>query len=214
MSLSMPVYLVLLFLTGVLAIKQWPFLKSADKLIAAMVFIAMLQETVAYACDKLMQNNMFTYHFYSPVEFVIVCLYFNANSRLLGKRNTGIALAVFGVLVSIMNTLLFQPLNTFNSYFVLFEATTIIILCLLSLFETLSDNFLEFRKLSHFWITVALLLYWSCTYTSWGIFSLININDRSMLYLAEWILYCSNLMFYLLIGAVFLNYKKLILSGT
>ncbi len=212
MELRLPIYILLVLITFISGYRRWNMLYKADKIITILMGLTLVQELAAYLCFKIFRNNMFTYHIYSPVEFFLICLYFNTSSAFLKRTNIGIIIGVAGVVLSIINSWYFQPLNTFNSYYLLFEGTVIIILCLFSLCEILLADIPDFRKRSYFWITLALMFYWSVTYTGWGIYNLLDAGRSSLYIISERIIYTANLMFYLGIAAIFFNYHKLISS--
>lgn len=204
------IYLLLLFITFCLGARKWGILQASDKVITVLIGLTLLQEATAFLCYKYIGNNIFTYHIYSPIEFFLICFYFNLINKILRKNNIGLLIGIAGVIVSIINTSNFQPLKTFNSYYLLFEGTIIIILCLLTLCDVLLSDSFDFNRRSYFWITLALMLYWSITYTGWGIFNLLNAENRSFLKTFMVISQGSNIVFYISIGFVFIYYKKFI----
>ena len=204
------VYLTLLAITFCLGIYRWRQLNSSDRIIAVLIALTLVQEIVAFVGYWFWRHNLFTYHFYSPIEFFIICYYFNSNSAILVKRNWGILLGVFGIGVAIVNTLFFQPITVFNSYYLIFEATFIIILCLLSLAEQLLDDSVHLKS-TQFMITVVLLLYWSLTYIGWGVFE--RLVSGWLLRISKVLLQLTNYIFYASIAIIFLRYHKLNRSG-
>jgi hypothetical protein len=204
------IYLFLLSIILVLGFRKWNILQPADKVIIVLIGLTLLQETAAFLCYKYMGNNIFTYHIYSPIEFFLLCMYFNQINRMLKRKNIGLLIGIAGIAVGIINTSRFQSLMTFNSYYLLFEGTIIIILCLLTLCDILLSDSLDFNKRSYFWVTLALMLYWSITYTGWGIFNLLDAKNTSLLKTFTTISQGSNIVFYLSIGLIFTYYKKFI----
>jgi len=213
-TLKYPVYFGVLLMTLVLGCRKWKELQTADKVLASLIAITILQEIIAYFSYKIIKNNMYTYHFYSPIELFLICYYFNERSRFLKKRNIGLIIGGVGIVVSLANTIYLQPLKIFNSYYLLFEGAAIILLCLLSLSDILLNELIDFKKQSFFWITLALLFYWSTTYTGWGIFGMLDMRKSGLLKILEIVLFFSNLSFYGVISMVFINYKKLTPSVT
>lgn len=213
MELRQPIYLILLSTTFLMCCFRWRNLKPADKLIPTLLGLTVLQELAAYGCYKLYQNNMPTYHIYSPVEFFILCLYFNRSTKTFGKRNLGFSIGLIGVAAGIINTAYLQPILTFNSYYLLFEGTVIIIMCLVSLCEILLEETQDFINRPSFWFILALMLYWSVTYTGWGVFNLLQGTSSKLHIVFTSILYIANLLFYATIAVISITYKKQISSG-
>jgi hypothetical protein len=119
-----------------------------------------------------------------------------------------------GIFISIANTVFLQPFKIFNSYYLLFEGTIIILLCLLSLSDILLNELPDFKNQSFFWVTLALLFYWSTTYTGWGVFGVLEMRKSPIIKIIEIVLFFSNMSFYGVISYVFINYKKLTHSAT
>lgn len=214
MYFKFPMYFGILFITLVLGCRRWRQLKRADKMLVLLVGLTILQEIVAYGCYKVFRNNMFTYHVYSPIEFFVICLFFNEQNKILKQNNIGIGLGIIGILAGISNTVFLQPLNVFNSYYLLFEGTMIILLCLLSLYSILINDNVNFKMQSFFWVTLALMFYWSITYTGWGVFSFIDMKKKTLYHIYDIVIYVSNLMFYSFLSIILFNYKKLNYSVT
>lgn len=212
MDAGQRIYLLLLLITFALGCSKWRMLLYADKVLVILIGLTFLQETAANLVYTITGSNAVTYHIYSPIEFFLLCLYFNDTNPLFKKNRTGIVIGVSGVLLSIGNTIWLQHVNTFNSYYLLFEGTCIVILCLLSLCGILLDEQLDFKRQPYFWVTLCLLFYWCLTFTSWGVYNLLDDSSIILSNTMEVTLYTANVLLYACIATVFFNYKKLIHS--
>jgi hypothetical protein len=68
-------------------------------------------------------------------------------------------------------------------------------------------------QFAHFWITLCFLVYWSTTFTGWGIYTVLNQQDFVLNPIFDKVLTVANFSFYLGIAAIFVLYKKLTPSG-
>jgi hypothetical protein len=140
-------------------------------------------------------------------------MYFDRSVGFKRPYRFGLFVSAGGVILSLINTLFFQPYDQINSYFLLFEGCAIIGLCLLSFYRLLIREDVMPGKMVHFWITICFLFYSSLTYANLGLYGKIVGHDNQFAKIFSWTLLGANLLFYLGIAFVFLRYKKLIPSG-
>jgi hypothetical protein len=203
------IYVLLLVIAASASIAQWKSLSRGERFFSVLLMITVVQETVAHVMSIVYRNNLPTYHFYSPVELALTSLYLSDTTSFLHKRKMGYWIAGIAVGAGILNTTLFQPLEVFNTYYLLFESTIIIVLCLLSFYEmALGEEGLPYRS-AQFWIVVFLLLYWSSTFFSWGVYNLLPSPRPPRFAIIGTILTAANMLFYAGVAVIFLSYGKL-----
>lgn len=213
MFIKLIAYLGLLLVTSVAGVASWSKLRAVDRLIAVLMILTLLAETSAFTIFYNRGNSFIVYHLYNPIQFLLVSLYFNRSTRQLRKHNVGLYIGSIGLLLGILNSVCFQRPTNSNSYFLLFEGTVIIIYCLLAFHQILLDEELLPFGFAHFWITVCFLIFWTTTFTGWGIYAVTDESDDTINSLFDKVLTVANFVFYGGIASVFLNYKKLIPSG-
>lgn len=174
------------------------------------MFTTFVNEVSAFIAAVLWHNNLPLYHIFSPIEFFLTSLYFNCSISYFRKRNVGVIVGIIGVAVSILNILFFQNITTVNSYFLLFEGTVIIIYCLLSLHQILLDEEHLPYRFAHFWITLCCLIYWSSTFTGWGLYAVLSEEDIKLVAFFDKVLTAANFILYIGIGTTLVLYKRLI----
>lgn len=204
------IFLLTAFFTGA---SKWKIFARTDRWLVLLMGITIVQEACAYFFSMRFRSNLITYHVYSPVEFFIICSYFNGTVRLLKRRHAGIIIGVAGIVIAVLNTLLLQPLSSINSYYLLFEGCLIIILCQFSLLQILMNEEANPYRLMSFWITVCFLFYWSITFAGWGLYGILVQRHLTAGPVVDMVLYLSNLIFYIVIACIFFNYSRLIPSG-
>jgi len=106
------------------------------------------------------QNNLFVFHIFNPVEYVILSmLYISAFQNVKVKSVIRISMPVV-VVLSIVFALFVQPLNVNNSYFIMIESVLIVVWSLLFLRETIIlQKESQLQRFPMFWISVGLLFY-------------------------------------------------------
>ncbi len=207
------IYLLVLCLAAIATLSRWRLLSSADRWIPVLILATLTQECIAYVMSRVFGNNYPSYHVYTPIEVAIICMYFDRSMRFRSPYVIGGSIAGFSVLLSVFITWKLQPMNTYNSYFLLYEGCLVIVFCLLSFYKLLIRDDLTPVKMAHFWLTICFLLYWSLVFANLGLFNLIPSEQKFLRSTFIWALYCANLLFYLGIVTVFVRYKKLIPSG-
>lgn len=213
LTLAFVLYEALLLFTAASAISRWRFLSNADKWIAILLLITILQEGIAGVLRTLYVNNFITYHIYTPIELYFIINYFIRATRVKNATILGITLGLFAVLLSILNTIYLQGLKQWNSYYLLFEGIVVICFCLFSFYRILIRDNVTPKNMALFWISSNFLFYWCLTFINVGMYPLIIGTTNLLRLLISTTLLYANLLFYAGIAIVFLRYKKLVPSG-
>ena len=212
MPLFIVFYLGLLVTINGLTVLRWNFLSKADKQIAILILITTLDELVAYLVQQSHQNNLVVYHAYSPLELLCISLYFNESIILFKRYGIGIIVAILGFAFAIFNAIFLQKTSTMNFNFLLLEGAVINVYCLFAFRQIALGGIDKLQRLAQFWITSSLLLYWSLTFTGWGITAIAGQQTNSVFGVFYKVLTTVNFLFYITIALVFCFYKKLIPS--
>jgi hypothetical protein len=211
-NIVLAAYFVLLTLTGLMALARWNKLSRSDKRICFLLVLTILNEAVARYLSVTYHNDMVAFHIYSPLELLVFCCYFNDFVPVLRRHNKGLWLGITGLAFALINMAYFQPADTLNSNFLLFESVSVVALCLASYCHILSDIGLPYRSSAQFWITTAMMGYWSFSLVQWGMYMLLQ-GDASAYHPVIYFLWFVNFSFYLVLLSVFSFYNKLIPSG-
>ncbi|MEO6831234.1 MAG: hypothetical protein ABI378_03185, partial [Chitinophagaceae bacterium] len=169
-----------------------------------------IAEVVARMAAIRFGNNMPVYALYSPIELLLICLYFNFSIPTLQRRGIGWYLAILGILVSVLNAVFFQPLTTFNSNFLYFEGVVIIGLSLYSFyFLVRSSDDLQLTKLRHFWFSFIQCSFWTITFINWGLYEYFIVHVQRFVPAINIFISVISGVAYLCIALVFWQYPKL-----
>lgn len=206
-------YLILLVISFGAGLSNFRTLSKADRLICLLLALTIIQESAATFMRLQYHNNFPTFHIYTPIEVSVIILYFFEASGLKYKLLISSILIIVSISLSIINTIFFQPYNTFNSYFLLYEGCVVVSLSLMSFFRLLLRDDIVPSKMVQFWLSMCFLIYWSLAFVDLGMFSVQISRTQTLARIFTWVLYSSNLLFYIGIAGVFIFYKKLIPSG-
>lgn len=188
-------------------------LSKADTCISILLLITFISEMLNHFSQQLFHNNgMFIFHIFTPVEFLLICIYYNASIPNLRKRNIGLVLGCVGLLVAILNAVFLQRFSQLNSLMLLFEGFFTIALSLFALYNILLQEDVNFKKSAHFWISVFLLIYFAFTFMRWGVLYF-GMRSNSGAMLLGYLHWSINVLFYGSFFIVFINYRKLVPSG-
>ena len=208
-SFELLLYFVLLSIGAFFTLRNWNCLTVSDRHIGILVLLTVISEITAEVLSAKIRNNMYVYHVYSPLEFVLISLYFNNRIEALKNRNIGILIALAGIIVAGLNTIFVQRPNSLNSNFLLFEALVIICLCVYSFYKIIKDEHEKTVTSVHFWVTSLLLFYWSFVFFFWGAYSIFTAEKPSFFYDLFYLLWFINILTYGGFALVFMKYKKL-----
>jgi len=210
--ISLVIYYLLLLVSFIIGCKNVKS-KSSDFFLVILLLFTLCSEVLADYFRKAFHNNMPVYHFFNPLQYLLIVLYYNFSLPLLKKMRIGLWLSGFGILLGIISTVYFQNIHEFPSVFLLFEAFCIIVLSMISYFVMFLKEDFEPTRYALFWFTSLMLFYWSFTFVIWGMISIFIKELPDDMKFVYPLLSIINFIYYGGIGIVFLNYKKLIPSG-
>lgn len=195
------------FITGV---SQYKRLDASSKYIVILTGFSFLCEILAHFFAVYAKNNYPIYNLYSIVEFFLLTAYFNSVVTALGRNNVGLLIGAIGVVFGILNLLLLQPVNTFNSNFLFIEGFVIIGLSLYSFYDVLiRDDDIILNRMPTFWFNSVFLIYWSATYLTWPVYNLVQLTFNINPLYIDTSLWFVSLLMYSIISIVFIRYNKL-----
>jgi len=199
--------LLIVCFTGFYRFKKIDLASKILCLFTVLVFITEI--TGFYAANKY-KTNLPVYSIYGFLEFGMISLYFNYSIDHFKKRNIGIIIGIIGITLGIINTALWQPLNTINSYFIFIEGICIVGMAMFSFFRLLLKNEnLRLHNQPHFWFSGILSFYWSATFLNWGLYDYLVSNADKRINLLFMFLIVINILTYLSMEIVFLLYPKM-----
>lgn len=189
---------------GVYKISQRDF---ATKTLVALLCITLLSELTAHWAAIKFRNNMFVYHFFSPIQLIFLGVYFdNVISRLKRIQFAKVVCAI-ATIAAVVNTVFFQSLKILNSNFLLLEGLIIMALALYTFQLILSDERINIYSYGHFWMIVIFIFFWSITYTWWALYTVLQEKERYVLSHISRVLWAVNIITYAAIGFVLIYFS-------
>lgn len=204
------IYFSFLFLSAALCIYHWVCMSRADKLIAFLVVGTFIAELVAFELKSIGRDNQLVYRLFGPFQLCVLSVYFDTTVRALRRFYIAGVIGVLSLILFFVNGL-FPVMKIAD--FLLFESTIVIIYCLFSIRQILLETDLMPFRFAHFWFTSAFLVYWSLTFTGWGVTTITEFHNEKLARMFFWLLLATTYGFNVAITLILLYYKKLIPSG-
>lgn len=202
-------YILCILLASIISLFRYNKIDKAAGILSILLAFTFISEGFAHFMARYYRHNLFVYHFFNPIQFFLIALYFNESVDVLRQRKIGLYIGIGGFIVAALNTICLQPLNTFNSYYLLFESIMIIGLCLFSFLRMLmKEEPIRLFSYPHFWFCTFLVFFWSLTFLSWGLYDFIRNYFYEHLSIVNKVLLMVNLITYAGFGAVFLFTKN------
>lgn len=212
MAIVLVPYLILLLTANIICFSRWQMLSRADRVLSSLLAAAFLYESSSFVCVQIYGKNAFLSHFYSPLEFLLISLYFNYSLRTF-RGWAGIVTGLLGVVFSIINTVVWEPLSGSNFQFLLFESAAVIMYCLVAFHQVLKTESLSPYRFAMFWIATCFVLFWGATFMSWGMAPYIHAREGLLQVLHNYVLAFAAYLLYIGLALIFWRYKSLIPSG-
>lgn len=200
------IYLMVLLLAILGGIRKLKYKDRAYKILVGLLFVTFISELTAYWAAIKFQNNMFVYHFFAPIQLVILGKYFDDIDKSK-KFPFGFYIGIIGIIIAVINTVYFQPLQILNSNFLLFEGLVIMCLALYTFQRILTDDNVDIYRYGHFWMIVIFIFFWSITYTWWALYTVLQVKKRLMLSHFTQVLWAVNIITYSAMGFVLLYFS-------
>ncbi len=145
-----------------LAILRFRFLNQAMKNIAYYVFLGAGIQFIASYLKQRGQNNLWVLHLFTPLEFGIILRFFSFTLAGFIPKKVFVWAAAAFLLAALLNSIFLQDIRTFNTYARSLEGVSVIVLCLLWCYKTLTE--MKIQQLGQdpvFWANTGFLLYFS-----------------------------------------------------
>jgi hypothetical protein len=202
------IYFGVILFSTLCGIFRFRRLDKASSILFLILPLTLLEEIIALVFTIKRGNNMPVYHIYAPVYLVIVAAYFNTSIDTFKGKKLGIYVGIVSVLLGIINPIFFQPLDTLNSYYLMFAGFTIISMSVYSFYRILENDDSDTLKNPHFWFSFVLLFFWSTTFINWTLYRLLGQKMIQLMpYIGGALLLISTIT-YLSLGLIYFWYPK------
>lgn len=192
--------------TGLIRYKK---LDRASRLIVWYIVLTFIMEALAMLAAIIYRNNLPIYHVYSPLQFLVLSIYFNISEDQKRIKPAGWIIGIGGFILSICNSIYLQPLTELNTNFIVLESFLVIAMSLFAFYRLLSSDFMYVHLSPRFWFSAIFLVFWSFTFFYWlvGVLIYKSMPDKAIwLNIMIWFI---NIFTYSAFAAVFLSYNKM-----
>lgn len=210
-QILLTIYLLLLAGVSIIGLVRYKIIDTPAKIILVNIALTTLSETIAHYLSLSVSNNLMVYHLFSPIQFLLLCIYYNSIVGFFKKYNTGIVIGIIGIILSVLNSSFLQnPVTSFNINFLVLESILIIGMTLCYFYDFLNTTHTTKRfATSDFWIACLLLVFWSFTFFTWVAGIALSLVISDYMFWIRYMMYVINIITYSGFGLVFLFYKKL-----
>jgi hypothetical protein len=166
-------YYSLLIFASLSCLVLFKYAQRPFRLLAILTVLTLISELTAKYVALVLHNNSIVYHFFTPVEFLLYVLIYNAFfSEKKWARILWVCFAVL-VLAEIFNTIFFQPLSVSNTNILLLENILLVVFSL-GLFIKIRESayYEDLLKEGIFWFNCAVLFYYAFSTLVWGFHSI------------------------------------------
>lgn len=199
--------MIFAFMSGVYSYR---ILDVSSKIIILLIALSFINERLANYCISRYNNSNIVYGVFSPIEVLLVCLYYNNSIDKFKNNKLGLYIGVAALLFGLVNYFWIQTPFKMNNFFLLLESLIVIGLSLYSFYRMLlADDSLVLTRFPHFWFTSIFLFFWTATFFIWGLYDYMTITLGVGRALIHSILLLINVLYYVGFGLVFLMYNKM-----
>jgi len=205
------IYLALLLGVSLMGWHRYRLFDKASRVVSLLITATFIAESIAFYAGRVYQNNMPVYSIFNILQLMLLCLYFNYSIDVFINRHIGAWLAVLVLVLGIGNISFLQPLDQFNSYFLIFESVLVIFLCIFAytrLLFTVED--LRLTTYPHFWFLSIGFAFWSFTLVNWAMYDYFIEQLHGNTHLVNLFIVFINLLTYSGTGIVFYLYPNMI----
>jgi hypothetical protein len=192
-------YWTMVLIAFIISIVYFRRLDLPLKFISFLLGFDLISEMSAHYAAVQYHNNMAVYHVSVPVTALLISLYYNYAVPVFRQYRIGWLMAFAGILFSVYNTIMLQPLNTFNNNAFMYLACSTVGMALFTFVRIFmaADAGRALWKDVHFLLSLVLMFYWSGTIVVWSVLGTIEQQYVPSVFLLVWVV---NMLTYMSIG--------------
>lgn len=194
------IYLSFILVTALFGVVKFRHLTTPLRLLVLLVCYAFISESIAEYLRITIKNNPEVYHFYVIISFWLNTLIYLQILESIKTKLTFIIIAIAFTLFGILNSLLFQKLNSVPSINLTVNNVILVIFSLI-VFRHLTDQnpFEPIQKNWVFYFNATVLIYFTIQIFNWGILNYLlksHVNIMPIIYFNYFI----NILYYIALG--------------
>jgi hypothetical protein len=201
-------YLGVLFVLSAISVIGKMTKGNGRRFLSLLFCCTFVSEVFAEILSRVIHNNLMVYHCFNPIQFLLISLYYNSIIPEFRRKKTGFYIGILGIMFALTNSLFIQTVNEFNSNYLLFESILIIAMSLHSFYSIIKRDDIDILKHEPFWISLVFLLFWSITYTYWGLGYAFDTSEGHIFWIMIDILWIVNMLTYMGFAVIIILGKK------
>lgn len=207
MTIRFFIYLLLLFAAVIIGIVRFKKMTPPFRILFYLLVCTLISEIVTRVLAKSIRNSSPAYHFYLPIQFILLFLIYSLLFRINEKRITFAAICGF-IIISFLNSFYFQGILRFPSNIALLSSGIFIVFSLFYFKRMLQGVEQEsiFRQ-GAFWFNSGVLIFFTTTFLFWGFYNFLLKNHISTKPIST-VIYFINILIYLMFCVGLLLNKK------
>ncbi len=187
------IYLIVIGIGLLYGLIHFSKLRLHFKILTFFLALVFSSEVLSRVIGMQMNSSMPVYHFFIPLELIMLGLFywlaFKKSYRLI------LIIALTGCVASVTNSFLLQSITEFPTYSYLFLLLFVISLSMIHLLKSATQpTIFRFSQIPVFWVNVAGLLFFSTTLFFFGFKNIFNFENE----IYGWIVYGITISTYLL----------------
>ncbi len=196
--LSNYIYTAFLFAIAAYALAHFRTLKPAYKVIAGLLILTFVTETVGLIMLLKKKDNTLFYHYFTLIEYSLFCRYFwYINKRTVFRRLSAVSVFLFFLFSSAVYFFQLTNIPVGSNYDFLIEAVLLIIFAvsyLIMLYKNPSET--EMWKSPEIWVTLGIVFFFSLNFLLFGFFEYLRETFKSNQELFYFINHLGNYILY------------------
>ena len=170
LSFLLILYFIVILMSIITGAAKFTTLSAPVKILTILLFTTLISESIAEYLSYKAHNNCSVYHFYVIISFWLYALIYFYLLKLMKLKLIFYMIAILFTIFCVINSLLFQRLDSFPSINFTFNNVLLVIFSLVY-FKSIIDRdpFQTIKKNSAFWFNTSVLIYFSIQLLIWGI---------------------------------------------
>lgn len=205
------VYYLCLIFAVVLGLFSFRYLDRPMKTHLALLCVTTMFELIAYILLRLEYYSLrpLVYHISALIGIIITSQYYIDLISPFRRKTMSIVSVIIWTILALLNTLLLQPVDDFNSNYFVLVSFSVITMSLYSIYWMIKKNHNQrLFNSAHFWVSVIWLTFWSSSFFYWAFIKVLYGEHWEYVSIVDTLQIVLNVIVYAAFAAVFHFYPK------
>lgn len=197
------------FIAFLMGVSRRRYFDKAAGFILILLGVSFLTECIALYFAVVYHNNLPVYNLSNIIQAVILSKYLSEGVHWIRDRNLKPYLIGFSILFGILNMVFFQPIDSYNSHYFLYQSMLVCILGSVLCLQIALTRSLEEKLSPHFWLTTVLMLFYAFNFLHLSLYDFFTEKLSDYKYYIDMAILLLNVVTNLGFALVFLLYPKI-----